>query len=188
MLHAPVKRAEPLVRQFPKFERNIQTFDAGLPFQCVRDESDMGIQIRAATDADLPSILALYVQVEDDGRIPVERARSIFARIHSYPDYKVYVATLSGSIVGTFALLIMDNLAHMGAPSGVVEDVVVQGDWQCKGVGKQMMRFAMDRCRERGCYKLALSSNLKREAAHRFYDGLGFQRHGHSFAVQPNQT
>ena len=90
----------------------------------------MDIQIRTATDADLPSILALYIQVEDDGRIlPIEEAQSIFARIHSYPDYKVYVATLGGSIVGAFALLIMDNLAHMGAPSGVVEDVVVQGDW-----------------------------------------------------------
>ena len=149
----------------------------------------MDIQIRTATDADLPSILALYIQVEDDGRIlPIEEAQSIFARIHSYPDYKVYVATLGGSIVGTFALLIMDNLAHMGAPSGVVEDVVVQRDWQRKGVGKQMMRFAMDRCRKRGCYKLALSSNLKREAAHRFYDRVGFQRHGHSFVVQLNQT
>ena len=35
------------------------------------------------------------------------------------------MAELNGEIVGTFALLIMDNLAHLGAPSGVVEDVVV---------------------------------------------------------------
>jgi GNAT superfamily N-acetyltransferase len=149
----------------------------------------MNLQIRAASEADLPSILALYVEVEDDGRIlSVEKARSIFARMQSYPDYKVYVAAFGGSIVGTFALLIMDNLAHMGAPSGVVEDVVVQKDWQGKGVGKQMMRFAMDRCRERGCYKLALSSNLKREAAHRFYDAIGFQRHGYSFVVEPSSA
>ena len=149
----------------------------------------MNLEIRAATEADLPSILALYVEVEDDGRVlSIEQARSIYARMRSYPDYKVYVAILGGSIVGTFALLIMDNLAHMGAPSGVVEDVVVQGDWRGKGVGKQMMRFAMDRCRERGCYKLALSSNLKREAAHRFYDSLGFRRHGYSFVMELNQA
>ena len=99
-----------------------------------------------------------------------------------------YVAMLGGSIVGTFALLIMDNLAHMGAPSGVLEDVVVHRDWRGKGVGKQMVQFAMDRCGERGCYKLALSSNLKRKAAHRFYDDLGFQRHGYSFVVQLNHA
>jgi len=149
----------------------------------------VSLQIRAATEVDLQSILDLYVEVEDDNRVlSIEKARSIFAWMQSYPDYKVYVAVLGGSVVGTFALLIMDNLAHMGAPSGVVEDVVVRRDWQRKGVGKQMMRFAMNRCRERGCYKLALSSNLKREAAHRFYDDLGFQRHGYSFIVQLNQA
>ena len=149
----------------------------------------MKLEIRAATETDLPSILRLYVEVEDDGRVlPIEQARSIFARMRSYPDYVVYVAMLGGSIVGTFALLIMDNLAHMGAPSGVLEDVVVQRDWRGKGVGKQMVRFAMDHCRERGCYKLALSSNINREAAHRFYDSLGFQRHGHSFVVRLSQA
>jgi len=149
----------------------------------------VSLQIRAATEADLQSILDLYVEVEDDNRVlSIEKARSVFTRMQSYPDYKVYVAVLGGSVVGTFALLIMDNLAHMGAPSGVVEDVVVRRDWQRKGLGKQMMRFAMNRCRERGCYKLALSSNLKREAAHRFYDDLGFQRHGYSFIVQTEST
>jgi GNAT superfamily N-acetyltransferase len=76
----------------------------------------------------------------------------------------------------------------MGAPSGVLEDAVVHRDWRGKGVGKQMVRFAMDRCREGGCYKLALSSNIKRESAHRFYDGLGFQRHGYSFVVELNRA
>ena len=148
----------------------------------------MDFEIQAASEADLSSILALYAEVEDDGRVvSIEQARSTFARMGNYPDYRVYVAKSGRSIVGTFALLIMDNLAHMGAPSGVVEDVVVHRDWRGKGVGKQMMEFAMDRCRERGCYKLALSSNLKRKVAHRFYDGLGFQRHGYSFIVQLNQ-
>jgi GNAT superfamily N-acetyltransferase len=145
----------------------------------------VNLEIRAATEVDLPLILALYVDVEDGGPVlSIEEARSIFVRIKKYPDYKIYVAMLDGSIIGTFELLIMDNLAHMGAPSGVLEDVVVHRDWRGKGVGKQMVRFAVDRCRERGCYKLALSTNLKREAAHRFYDGLGFQRHGYSFVVE----
>lgn len=168
---------------------NKQISDAGRASYCFSGESNVSLEIRAATEADLPSILALYAEVEDHGRVlSIGQARSIYAQMLSYPDYKVYVAISGGSIVGTFALLIMDNLAHMGAPSGVVEDVVVQEDWRGKGVGKHMMRFAMDRCRERGCYKLALSSNLKREAAHRFYDGLGFRRHGYSFVMELNQA
>jgi GNAT superfamily N-acetyltransferase len=46
-----------------------------------------------------------------------------------------------------------------------------------------MMRFALDRCREKRCYKLVLSSNAKRERAHAFYEKLGFVRHGYSFRV-----
>ena len=39
-----------------------------------------------------------------------------------------------------------------------------------------MMAFARELCRKAGCYKMALSSNLRRERARAFYDGLGFER------------
>ncbi len=143
------------------------------------------IIIREATEDDLAEVLALYAEIEDAGGpiLSVEQARPIFARLKSYPDYKLYIALDGERAVGTFALLVMDNLAHMGARSGVVEDVVVHPATQGQGVGRLMMDFARQRCHEAGCYKLALSSNLKREAAHRFYDSLGFERHGYSFRV-----
>ena len=46
-----------------------------------------------------------------------------------------------------------------------------------------MMEYARERCRERGCYKMALSSNLARDEAHRFYESLGFDKHGFSFRM-----
>ena len=66
-----------------------------------------------------------------------------------------------------------------------VEDVAVLPDRQGQGIGKAMMAFALERCREAGCYKMALSSNLKRGPAHAFYDALGFERHGYSFVIRP---
>jgi GNAT superfamily N-acetyltransferase len=146
------------------------------------------VEIRAATETDLPPILMLYRDLGDRQVVSLDRAQTIFRRMRSYPDSDVYVAVGGEEIVGTFALLIMDNLAHCGAPSGVVEDVVVRGDWQRRGVGRQMMQFALERCRKRGCYKLALSSNLRREAAHRFYESLGFRRHGYSFLIECPDT
>jgi GNAT superfamily N-acetyltransferase len=141
--------------------------------------------IRLANEDDLPAVLALYAQPGfDDGRVlSIEEARKLFSHFAAYPDYTLYVAEMAGLVVGTFALLIMDNLAHRGSPSGVVEDVAVASAFQSRGIGRAMMAFAMARCRERGCYKLALSSNLKREGAHRFYESLGFQQHGVSFVV-----
>ena len=142
------------------------------------------IEIRPATRNDLSAILALMVDIEtDDQVLDLPAAEAIFERMQSYPNYIIYVTVAEGKVIGTFSLLIMDNLAHLGAPSGIVEDVVVHSSWRGQGIGKQMMQFAMQQCQKAGCYKMALSSNLIREQAHRFYDQLGFQRHGYSFIV-----
>ncbi len=145
------------------------------------------IACREASSSDLGDVLRLYGQPElDDGNVlPLAKAQGLFDRIASYPDYRIYVALCDGRIVGTFALLIMDNLGHLGAPSGVIEDVAVDPEWQGRGVGREMMRHALRICSERGCYKAALSSNLSRQRAHAFYESLGFERHGYSFRITP---
>jgi GNAT superfamily N-acetyltransferase len=140
--------------------------------------------IRRATDSDVPAIIRLHDQLDPgEPRIADADALRIFARINSYPDYGIYVAESDGRIVGTFGLLVMDKLAHNGRPSGLVEDVVVDETLRGRGIGREMMRFAMEYCRTRGCYKLALSSNLKRVEAHGFYETLGFRKHGFSYTV-----
>jgi len=146
--------------------------------------------IREAERADLPGVLALYAQPDlDDGVIlPLYDAERIFARFARYPDYTLYVAEQGGRIVGSFALLIMDNLGHLGAPSAVVEDVVVGPVLQGRGIGRAMMRFAMSRAGDKHCYKIVLSSNAKRERAHAFYEQLGFERHGYSFRIMLEQV
>ena len=143
------------------------------------------VAIREALEEDLPGVLALYAQpgLDDGHTLTVEQAKLHYRRFKQYPNYRLFVAELNGAIVGTFALLIMDNLAHLGTPSGVVEDVVVTADLRGKGIGRRMMEAALVICRESGCYKMALSSNLKREAAHAFYESLDFEKHGYSFRV-----
>lgn len=134
---------------------------------------------------DLQHVLRLYAQPDfDNGDVLSDaEARALYARFLAYPDYRIYVAEQDGSIVGSFALLVMLNLGHRGAPSAIIEDVVVDPQMQGRGVGAQMMRAAMDLAREKGCYKLVLSSNAKRVRAHAFYESLGFTRHGVSFFV-----
>ena len=78
----------------------------------------------------------------------------------------------------------MISLQHRGAPSGIVEDVVVAPDLHGRGIGQSMMRFAIELCLDKGCYKLMLSSNAKRKRAHAFYEALGFERHGYSFRME----
>ena len=105
------------------------------------------------------------------------------ARILSYPNYKIYIAVFDKRVVGTFALLIMDNLGHQGAPSAIIEDVAVEPEFQDRGIGKQMVKHAISLAAEYGCYKVVLSSNEKRTRAHTFYESLNFERHGYSFRL-----
>jgi GNAT superfamily N-acetyltransferase len=122
------------------------------------------LNIREAVIADLPTMLELYGQLGmDDGQ------------------------ELDGRPVGTFALLVMDNLGHMGTPSAILEDVVVAESCRGTGIGQQMMAFATDLCRQKGCYKFFFSSNINRTDAHRFYENLGFEKHGYSFYIDLQQ-
>jgi ribosomal protein S18 acetylase RimI-like enzyme len=138
---------------------------------------------REAATSDLPAVLRLYAPLDNGKTIPLDQAERIFDRMKCYPDYKIYVSISEKKIVGTFALLIMDNLAHFGAPSAVIEDVAVDPEWQRRGIGKMMMCHALEIAAKKGCYKAALSSNLKNECAHTFYEALGFERHGYSFRI-----
>lgn len=142
--------------------------------------------LRKITEADLPDLLALYAQPSfNDGQvIDRDAAKAIFARMASYPDYAVYFAERDGVTVGTFALMIVDNIAHRGTPLALIENVVIREGQQSQGLGTAMMNAGLALARAGGAYKVILSSNLKNERAHAFYEGLGFGKHGYSFRLE----
>ena len=145
------------------------------------------ISIREASPADLPAILRAYTEsgIGGERSFTIDEAREQFARLRSWPGYRFFVAEVDGEVAGTYALIILDNLAKRGARCGIVEDVAVFPEHQRKGVGRAMMDHARAQCRLADCYKLTLSSGLPREDAHRFYESLGFERHGYSFLIRP---
>lgn len=149
----------------------------------------MDLSIRLATVEDLPEVLRLYGEsgLARDSSLTLTDAEQWFQRLHQYPNYRLWIAALQeldDRRVGTFALLIMDNLVHHSSPSGIVEGVAVDPEFQGRGIGRRMMQVAMAQCRTAGCYKLNLSTNLRRKDAHAFYESLGFQKHGYSFLVE----
>ena len=145
----------------------------------------MDANIRPARMDDLPALLELYKLLDAacEAPIPWEQAQDKFLEILSSAHHHIYVAESENVVVGTFALIFIGGLPHQARDSCVVEDVVVTAARQGAGLGKKMMQFARERSAERSCYKLVLSSHVRREAAHRFYESLGFDRHGYSFLV-----
>lgn len=140
------------------------------------------ISIREAFIEDLPIILSMYKELDEE-ILDIDTAKKFFNEMNECPGYKIYLCEYNNIPAGTFSLIILRNLAHMGARSGLIEDVVVLNSYRSKGIGKEMINFAINICRKNSCYKAALSSNLIRERAHAFYERIGFKKHGYSFTM-----
>jgi GNAT superfamily N-acetyltransferase len=135
--------------------------------------------IRHATEKDIPRILELYRQLsfqpEQYRAAPVDDCRKVLRRMSEHPGYELLVAEDSGRVVGTTVLAILPGFAHGTAPFAVVEYVVVDEKYRSRGIGRQLMEYVMSLAKEAGCYKIILTSDLRRERAHKFYESLGFE-------------
>ncbi|CAN5119045.1 hypothetical protein BH11PSE11_BH11PSE11_23750 [soil metagenome] len=110
--------------------------------------------------------------------------REILGSMGNYPDFRAYLALdAAGVPVGTFSLFLFKSLAHRGAQQALLDAVVVTRSLRGSGIGRAMLERAVQIASAAGCYKLSLSSNLKRVDAHRFYARLGFVQHGISLSL-----
>jgi len=138
--------------------------------------------LRPACPGDAQALSALLQQLAPDEARPDPK---LLALRLSEPavNQVVLVAERDGKLLGTCMLNLIEHLAHNFARSAILEDVVVDADARGLGIGQALIGKAAERARALGCYKLALSSNQSREAAHRFYARLGFKPHGISLAL-----
>ncbi|KZB81535.1 GNAT family N-acetyltransferase [Amycolatopsis regifaucium] len=97
-----------------------------------------------------------------------------FEEIDADPAQLLIVADDAGETVGTLQLSIIPGLARKGALRGQIEAVRVRASHRGSGLGGELMRWAIDESRRRGCALVQLTSDVKREDAHRFYERLGF--------------
>jgi GNAT superfamily N-acetyltransferase len=84
-------------------------------------------------------------------------------------------AEADGEVVGVCQLIIFRHLQARGGLCAEVESVHVHPGWRGRGIGRLLLQAALQRARDLGCYRLQLTSNQARPAAHRFYESLGLE-------------
>ena len=145
----------------------------------------VNLEINQASREDLPILIRLYAEMDGNRPLSSALAEELFDRIVQLPDYTIYIAYLEGMAVGTFSLLFVPTMMHPGFhKSALLDAVTVSPAYRGKGIGTQMIKEAMKMSAAAGCYKMMLSTNLKRDRTHAFYKSMGFQQHGWSFSLQ----
>src|SRR3972149_2629751 len=113
----------------------------------------------------------------------MEECRRIFRKMSKVPGSELLVAEENGEVIGTAVLAVLPGFAHGTSSFAVVEYVVVDESRHGKGIGKLLMDYAIARAKEAGCYKLMLTSDNRRDEAHKFYRSLGFEASAQGFRL-----
>jgi len=145
--------------------------------------------VREARPADFDAFLRLLDGMDESmyggrGHAAERDVRSLYDRILADPDQRLLVAEDGGRLVGSAHLMVLRHFGRSLSRSGVVEGVVVDAAYRRVGVGAALMSAVADAARAAGCYKLALTSNLAREGAHRFYSRLGWKRTHYGYSLE----
>ncbi len=99
-----------------------------------------------------------------------------FEALDRDPNIRLVVAEDGeGAVVGCLQLCILPGLSSQGASRGLIEDVRVATHCRSRGIGEQMVQWAVAEARARGCKLVELLTHHTRVDAQRFYVRLGFQ-------------
>ena len=135
---------------------------------------------RKATAADLEAIVALLADDElgklrEDTTVPLAAEyRDAFREIEADRNQLLAVAVVDGAVAATLQLSFIPGLGRKGTWRGQIEAVRVARAHRGSGLGRQMLEWAIDQCRARGCRLVQLTTDKARTDAHRFYERLGF--------------
>lgn len=139
------------------------------------------LEIRRATFADLPAIVAMLADDplggsrEDVSEPLLPAYLSAFAAIDADPDQMLAVMTDGDTVIGTLQLTFVRGLSRKGALRGQIEAVRIAAGRRGAGLGQELIQWAVEECGRRGCAMVQLTTDRSRKDAHRFYDRLGFE-------------
>ena len=153
---------------------------------CMRVLAELSIRgstpvLRQAVAEDVVAIVALLADDQlgavrdwaaDAGTL--EAYQRAFEAIDADPAHLLLVAIADGEVIATMQLSFLPGLARRGALRAQIEAVRVGSGHRARGLGTEMITWAVDEARRRGCALVQLTTDNRRVDAHRWYASLGF--------------
>jgi GNAT superfamily N-acetyltransferase len=132
----------------------------------------VNLRVRAASRADAPGIVTLLGELG----YPSSEAEFLtrFERYAAADGAHMIVAEEGGEVLGLAAMQVMP-LVHRDLPVARITAMVVRSDRRGEGIGRRLEEELEAIARREGCGRIDLTSRYRREEAHGFYRGLGFE-------------
>ncbi|MGP4066448.1 GNAT family N-acetyltransferase [Oceanobacillus sp. M65] len=138
------------------------------------------IRFRIAMEEDVSEI----VQMLADDELGNKRERyeqplptcylEAFQAIDQDHNNELVVAVKSEKVIGVLQLTYIPYLTYKGGWRALIESVRVHSRARGSGIGEQLMTWAIQRAKEKGCHVVQLTTDKQRPDALRFYKKLGF--------------
>ncbi|NKB50624.1 MAG: GNAT family N-acetyltransferase [Rhizobiaceae bacterium] len=147
------------------------------------------LQFRRARRADLEAIVAMFADDElgrlrEDASLPLnEKYTTAFAAIDQDENQYMLVVERQGELLGYLQITFIPYLSRLGSMRGQVESVRVNSSLRGQGIGTELMKQAIQICRDRGCFLVQLTTDAKREKTQKFYQDLGFETTHHGMKL-----
>lgn len=128
------------------------------------------IDIRSAQPSDFEFVYDFVNQLSNGGVAMNEATqREIFLENISSPN-NVYLLASVGNITVGFISCHVQNLLHHGGKVGEIQEMFVSENARSLGVGKKLIDWLKEIAAGNDIRQLEVTSGLKREDAHRFYE------------------
>jgi GNAT superfamily N-acetyltransferase len=135
-------------------------------------------RIRAAAATDLPALVRLLGRlfaIEADFRPDAERQRRGLSLLLAEPERcAVLLAERRGAVAGMVTAQLVVSTAE-GAPSALVEDMIVDEAERGRGVGRALLEAIEAWAAGRGATRLQLLADRENAPALRFYERMGWR-------------
>jgi len=136
--------------------------------------------IREVIQQDADDMVVLIQQLSSSNiEINAEMVAAIKAKLSAITGLehiKIFGYEQDGMIVGTCTLGRVEGLSNGCRPFAIIENVVVLNTARSQGIGKQLVRHAIDRAEQWDCYKVILETGKKEDWKLKFYESCGLTR------------
>lgn len=108
-----------------------------------------------------------------ESNAPLAKLKDIYYE-RQHCGIRTIVAVIGDQVIGTGSIFIETKFLHGGGKVAHIEDVAVDADYKCSGIGKLIMELLIKIAKDAKCYKVILDCS---PSVVGFYEKLGFKKH-----------